>query len=45
MRRAAFEISRDFTDAGATEWLFESLAREKPADERYENLRRRLDAA
>jgi hypothetical protein len=44
MRRSAFLASNRFSDLGATEWLWQSLAKGEPADDRYENLMRRPDA-
>lgn len=38
MRRAAFAASERFTDAGADEWIWQSLARCEPVDSRYEDL-------
>jgi hypothetical protein len=38
MRRTAFLLSVRFADAGAAEWIWQSLARRKPFDHRYQDL-------
>ena len=38
MRRNALRAAKRFSDAGAKEWIWESLARCGPADARYEDL-------
>ncbi len=38
MRRNALLAAQRFTDAGAGEWIWESLARGEPIDGRYEDL-------
>ena len=38
MRRAAFLLSLRFADLGASEWLWQSLAKGRPIDNRYEDL-------
>jgi hypothetical protein len=38
MRRAAFVLSVRFTDLGAAEWIWQSLAQGQPVDRRYEDL-------
>jgi len=38
MRKRAFEIAPRFTDAGAADWLWQSLARGGPVDRRFEDL-------
>jgi hypothetical protein len=39
MRRTAFLLSPRFADLGASEWLWQSLAKGAPVDGRYEDLR------
>jgi hypothetical protein len=39
MRRAAFLLSPRFADLGASEWLWQSLAKGEPVDGRYEDMR------
>ena len=38
LRDAAFRLSRKYTDAGAADWIWESLARGEPVDDRYQKL-------
>jgi hypothetical protein len=38
MRRRALALACQFTDAGAAEWIWQSLARGEPIDGRYEDL-------
>jgi hypothetical protein len=37
MREAAFQLSERFTDTGAADWIWRSLARGKPVDDRYQD--------
>jgi len=41
MRRRALALAARFTDVGAAEWIWQSLARGEPFDLRYEDLMRR----
>jgi hypothetical protein len=47
MRRRALSLAGRFTDVGAAEWIWQSLARGQPIDSRYEDLmpRERPDLA
>ncbi len=45
MRRAAFRLSDRFTDQGAAEWIWRSLANGEPVDRRYEELMPRPEPA
>lgn len=38
LRRRALALAGRFSDAGATEWIWQSLARREPLDRRYEEL-------
>ncbi len=40
-RRRALALAGRFTDAGAAEWIWQSLARRQPLDQRYEDLMRK----
>jgi hypothetical protein len=45
MRRAAFRLSHCFTDQGAADWIWRSLANGEPIDRRYEELMPRQEPA
>ena len=38
MRKRALAAAGRFTDSGAAEWIWQSLARGEPIDQRYEDL-------
>jgi len=44
MRRRAFELAPVFSGEGALDWIWRSLERGRPADDRFERLRAALEA-
>jgi hypothetical protein len=45
MRLAAFQLSRRFSDLGASDWIWRSLAKGEPVDDRYQHMMPRHEAA
>jgi hypothetical protein len=45
MRRAALLLAGRFSDLGASEWIWESLAKGEPADSRYQDLQALLQSS